>query len=109
MSSFNRYFYAQIGKQGAIVDERFNGGGLLATDIAEILNRRPLSAVSNRVVRSDLVQPQGIFGPKVMIINETAGIWAAMPCPGTSSAPVWANWSAPGPGVVWLAWPALRN
>ncbi len=72
LAAFNRYFYAQIGKQAAIVDERFNGGGLLATDIAEILNRKPLSAAANRVGK-DLVQPQGIFGPKVMIINERAG------------------------------------
>jgi tricorn protease len=72
LTAFNRYFYAQIGKQGAIVDERFNGGGLLATDIAEILNRKPLSAAANRVGQ-DLVQPQGIFGPKVMLINERAG------------------------------------
>jgi len=72
LTAFNRYFYAQIGKQAAIVDERFNGGGLLATDIAEILNRKPLSAAANRV-GSDLVQPQGIFGPKVMLINERAG------------------------------------
>src|SRR5262249_61466597 len=60
------------GKQGAIVDERFNSGGLLATDIAEILNRKPLSAAANRM-GADLVQPQGIFGPKVMLINERAG------------------------------------
>jgi tricorn protease len=72
LNAFNRYFYAQIGKQAAIVDERFNGGGLLATDIAEILNRKPLSAAANRAGR-DVVQPQGIFGPKVMIINERAG------------------------------------
>jgi tricorn protease len=72
LAAFNRYFYAQIGKEGAIVDERFNGGGLLATDIAEILNRKPLSAASNRV-GEPLVQPQGIFGPKAMIINERAG------------------------------------
>ena len=72
LTAFNRYFYAQIGKTGAIVDERFNGGGLLATDIAEILNRKPLSAASNRV-GEPLLQPQGIFGPKVMLINERAG------------------------------------
>ncbi len=72
LAAFNRYFYAQIGKQAVIVDERFNGGGMLATDIAEILNRKPLSAAANRV-GADLVQPQGIFGPKVMIINERAG------------------------------------
>ena len=72
LTAFNRYFYAQLGKEAAIVDERFNGGGLLATDIAEILNRKPLSAASNRV-GEPLMQPQGIFGPKVMIINERAG------------------------------------
>ena len=72
LTAFNRYFYAQVGKQAAIIDERFNNGGMLATDIAEILNRKPLSAASNRT-GADLVQPQGIFGPKVMIINERAG------------------------------------
>jgi tricorn protease len=72
LTAFNRYFYAQIGKDAAIVDERFNAGGLLATDIAEILNRKVLSAASNRV-GDPLVQPQGIFGPKVMLINERAG------------------------------------
>ena len=72
LTAFNRYFYAQIGKEAAIVDERFNAGGLLATDIAEILNRKLLSAASNRVGQP-LIQPQGIFGPKVMIINERAG------------------------------------
>jgi tricorn protease len=71
-TAFNRYFYAQVGKPAAIIDERFNGGGLLATDIAEILNRKILSAASNRV-GEPLIQPQGIFGPKVMMINETAG------------------------------------
>ena len=72
LAAFNRYFYAQAGKQALIIDERFNGGGMLATDIAEILNRKPLSAAANRA-GADLVQPQGIFGPKVMIINEQAG------------------------------------
>ena len=72
LAAFNRYFYAQVGKQAAIIDERFNGGGMLATDIAEILNRTPLSAAANRT-GADLVQPQGIFGPKVMIVNERAG------------------------------------
>jgi tricorn protease len=73
IAAFKRYFYAQVGKEGAIIDERFNAGGLLATDIAEILNRKLLSAVATRD-GEDEIQPQGaIFGPKVMIINETAG------------------------------------
>jgi tricorn protease len=71
--SFMRYFFAQIGKEAVIVDERFNHGGSLATDIIEYLKRRPLSVVTARD-GADFVQPQGaIFGPKVMIINEFAG------------------------------------
>jgi tricorn protease len=70
---FNRYFYAQVGKDAVIVDERFNGGGNLATDIVEILKRPLMSMVATRNGENE-VQPQGaIFGPKVMLINETAG------------------------------------
>ncbi len=73
LTSFNRYFYAQVGKEAALVDERYNGGGALATDIVEVLNRKPLSRVATRDGEDEL-QPQGaIYGPKVMIINEFAG------------------------------------
>ncbi len=73
LTYFTRYFYAQVGKEAAIIDERFNGGGLLATDIIEILGRKRMSAAATRD-GEDEVQPQGaIFGPKVMIINEFAG------------------------------------
>lgn len=70
---FNRYFYAQVGKEALIVDERWNGGGALATDIIELLKRPPMSKVATRD-GLDEPQPQGaIHGPKVMLINETAG------------------------------------
>jgi tricorn protease len=73
LTNFTRYFYAQVGKEAAIIDERFNGGGALATDIIEQLNRTMMSLVATRD-GEDEVQPQGaIFGPKVMIINEYAG------------------------------------
>jgi tricorn protease len=72
-TNFNRYFYAQVGKDAAIVDERFNGGGALATDIVEMLTRKHMSNVATRD-GEDEQQPQGaIFGPKVMLINEFAG------------------------------------
>jgi tricorn protease len=72
-TNFNRYFYAQVNKSAAIIDERFNGGGALATDIVETLSRKPLSRVATRDGEDEL-QPQGaIYGPKVMIINEFAG------------------------------------
>ncbi len=73
LASFNRYFYAQVDKDAVIIDERFNGGGMLATDIIERLLRKRLSAAATRD-GIDSVQPQGaIFGPKVMLINEYAG------------------------------------
>ena len=73
LTNFNRYFLAQVGKEAALIDERFNGGGALATDIIEYLRRRLMSVVSTRD-GADEMQPQGaIFGPKVMIINEFAG------------------------------------
>jgi tricorn protease len=73
LTNFNRYFYAQVGKEGALVDERYNAGGALATDIAEVLSRKPMSRVATRD-GDDELQPQGaIYGPKAMIINEWAG------------------------------------
>jgi tricorn protease len=72
-TNFNRYFYAQVGKEALIVDERFNSGGALATDIVEFLKRPFMSMVATRD-GMDEAQPQGaIFGPKAMIINEMAG------------------------------------
>jgi tricorn protease len=72
-TNFTRYFFAQVGKQAVIVDERFNGGGQLATDIVEFLSRKLMSGVATRD-GEDEIEPQGaIFGPKVMLINEYAG------------------------------------
>lgn len=72
-TNFNRYFFAQVGKESAIIDERFNGGGQLATDIIEMLQRKSLSMVATRNGELE-PQPYGaILGPKVMLINETAG------------------------------------
>ncbi len=72
-TNFNRFFYPQVGKEALIVDERYNGGGALATDIIELLKRPLMSKVATRD-GVDEVQPQGaIFGPKVMLINEPAG------------------------------------
>jgi tricorn protease len=73
LTNFTRYFYAQVGKQAVIVDERFNGGGQLATDFVEILSRKLLSSVATRDGDDELEPQGGIFGPKVMLINEFAG------------------------------------
>jgi tricorn protease len=63
----------QIDKDAVIIDERFNHGGALATDIVEYLQRKLMSVATARD-GADFLQPQGaIFGPKVMITNEFAG------------------------------------
>jgi len=72
-SNFNRYYFAQVGKQAAIIDERFNEGGQLADYIVDQLHRPILSKVATRE-GADWSSPSGsIYGPKVMIVNEMAG------------------------------------
>ena len=72
-ASFNRYFFSQLGKTGAVIDERFNGGGYAADYVIDYLRRPLLNYVSTRE-GEDFTTPRGaIFGPKVMIINESAG------------------------------------
>lgn len=72
-TSFNRYFFAQVGKQGAILDERYNHGGQLADYVVDQLRRPVLSWVAGRE-GSDYASPgQSIYGPKAMIIDRFAG------------------------------------
>jgi tricorn protease len=70
---FKRYFYPQSHKDAVIVDERFNGGGQIADYYIDIL-RRPLISYWAMRYGEDLKTPTAsIQGPKVMLIDETAG------------------------------------
>ncbi len=70
---FKRYFFPQVHKDAIIVDERFNGGGQIADYYINILQRPYISHWHMRYGQ-DLSTPQGsIQGPKVMLIDETAG------------------------------------
>ncbi|HVZ20012.1 MAG TPA: PDZ domain-containing protein, partial [Vicinamibacterales bacterium] len=74
-TSVNRYYFAQQDKKGAIIDERFNGGGSAADYIIDAL-QRDFDGYFNNVAgdRMPFTSPEaGIWGPKVMIINEMAG------------------------------------
>ena len=72
-TNFNRYYYAQTGKQAMVIDERFNGGGLFANWIVEQMARPLINFWEIRDSKT-LVTPAGqILGPKVMLINEFAG------------------------------------
>jgi tricorn protease len=71
--NFNRYFFAQVDKQAAIIDERFNGGGKAADYIIDYLRRPLMNYWTSRTGEISTTPGGAIFGPKVMIINEHAG------------------------------------
>ncbi|GFD92711.1 tricorn protease [Alteromonas sp. KUL156] len=74
-TSFNRYYFSQQDKKGVIIDERNNGGGSAADYMIDILSRKPFGYFNSKAnKRKPWTTPiAGIWGPKVMIINERAG------------------------------------
>jgi tricorn protease len=72
--SFNRYYFAQQDKDGAVIDERFNGGGLLDDYMVDLMTRSLRAGLTNEVPNGTPMRlPAGILGPKVLLINEMAG------------------------------------
>ncbi|MEP6787606.1 MAG: PDZ domain-containing protein [Acidobacteriota bacterium] len=72
-TNFNRYYFAQIDKDGAVIDERFNGGGSAADYIIDYMRRPLLNYWSTREGDDFTTPVSSIYGPKTMIINEYAG------------------------------------
>lgn len=68
-----RQYYAQLGKEALIIDERWNGGGQIPTRFIELLNR----PVTNYWARRDNIDwkwpPDAHHGPKCMLINGPSG------------------------------------
>ncbi|HWC75992.1 MAG TPA: PDZ domain-containing protein, partial [Blastocatellia bacterium] len=72
-TNFNRYYFAQLDKEGAVIDERFNGGGSAADYIVDYL-RKPIMSYWAVREGQEATTPFGVIpGPKVMIVNEYAG------------------------------------
>jgi tricorn protease len=72
-ANFNRYFFSQVDKQAVIIDERFNHGGSIADYIVDYLRRSP-QMINTAREGEDMIEPMaGIYGPKVMIINQMSG------------------------------------
>jgi tricorn protease len=70
---FKRYFFPQAHKEAIIVDERFNGGGSIADYYIGLLTR-PYQASWHTRYGKDFNTPNAVIqGPKVMLIDETAG------------------------------------
>jgi tricorn protease len=72
-TSFNRYFYSQQNKDGAIIDERYNHGGFVADYIVNELGRTQMGYFAMRDGQPWTSPGAGLYGPKVMLINESAG------------------------------------
>jgi tricorn protease len=72
-TNFNRYYFSQIDKEGAVIDERFNGGGTAADYIIDYMRRPLLNRWATREGEDFSTPSASIYGPKVMIINEYAG------------------------------------
>ncbi|GGD48313.1 S41 family peptidase [Muriicola marianensis] len=72
---FNRYYFSQQNKKGVIIDERNNGGGSAADYMIDIMDRTLLGYFNSKANdnRPWTTPMAGIWGPKVMIINERAG------------------------------------
>src|SRR6185295_7049394 len=70
---FKRYFFPQVDKEAIIVDERFNGGGQVADYYIDLLRRPYTAHWATRYGESFRTPGAAIFGPKVMLIDETAG------------------------------------
>ena len=70
---FNRYFFPQAGREGAVVDERFNGGGTMTDYILNYLQRKLLNYRTTRDGEDTTWPVSLIPGPKALIINEYAG------------------------------------
>ncbi len=72
-SNFNRYFFAQLGKHGAVIDERYNTGGTAADYIIEYLQRKLWNYWYTRYGSIFTTPLDAIYGPKVLIINQYSG------------------------------------
>ena len=72
-TSFIRYFYSQQDKEGSVIDVRYNQGGMVADFIVNELDRKPMGFFAMRDGETFTSPIAGIYGPKVMVINESAG------------------------------------
>jgi tricorn protease len=99
-TSFTRYYYAQQNKEGAIIDERYNQGGMVADYIVNELDRKLMGYFAMRDGQPSTSPIAGIYGPKVMIINESAGS-------GGDALPYYFRLRKIGPLVGTRTWGAL--
>jgi tricorn protease len=99
-TAFNRLYYAQQHKEGAIIDERYNQGGMVADYIVNELDRQLMGYFARRDGKVSTSPAVGVYGPKVMIVNESAGS-------GGDALPYYFKQRKIGPLVGTRTWGAL--
>ncbi|MFY9234054.1 MAG: PDZ domain-containing protein [Fimbriimonadaceae bacterium] len=72
-NSFIRYYYSQTNRDGIIVDERFNQGGLINDYMVYEMKKTLDAAFTPRTGKDWPTPGSTIYGPKVMIVNQFAG------------------------------------
>jgi tricorn protease len=65
----NRGMYAYHDKQALIIDDRYNGGGFIPDQMADLLNRKVLSYWHRRGLAPSQTPGVAHDGPKAMLIN----------------------------------------
>ncbi|MCB8931922.1 MAG: PD40 domain-containing protein [Chthonomonadaceae bacterium] len=70
---FIKGYYSQSDKQAMIIDERFNGGGMIPTFFIERLGRQVATALKQRNGEDIKFPTQTFQGPMAMMINGYAG------------------------------------
>lgn len=70
---FNRMFFAQVEKDGVIVDDRRNSGGQAANYVTDVLSRTHLAGWKDRAGMIFETPAGAIYGPKAMLIDQDAG------------------------------------
>jgi tricorn protease len=73
LAAFDREYFAEVGKAGLVVDERFNGGGLVADYVVYGLRREALMWCATRQGRDFPSPMMTVQGPMAMLVNEYAG------------------------------------
>jgi tricorn protease len=99
-TAFNRSYFAQQHKEGAIIDERYNQGGMVADYMVNELDRQLMGYFARRDGKPSTSPAAGLYGPKVMIINESAGS-------GGDALPYYFKLRKVGPLVGTRTWGAL--
>ncbi len=69
IQQFVRQFYAQLGKQAMVIDDRWNGGGFVAPFAIEKLRRMLVTLDVNREGGITTEPESVLHGPKVMLAN----------------------------------------